>query len=413
MEKHVGEQFNGTIVGLQNFGMFVELKNMIEGFVHLIVNFMARKKFYRNKIHVNIGMIGHVDHGKTTLTAAITIVLAKLGRAKAKKYDETDAAPEEKKRGITINTMYVEYKTEKRHYAHVDCPGHADYVNNMITGAAQMDGTILVVSAPDGPMPQTREQILLGKQVGVPKMVVFLNKSDMMDDEEMLMMVEKEIRSLLKKYGFDGDNTSIVRISALSALNGDLKCEKAIYELMKVVDEFITDPIRDVDRPFLLPIEDTMTITGRGTVVTGRIERGKVKLDEEVEIIGIKPTRKTVVTGLEMFREELDEAKAGGNVGVLLRGVDRKDVERGQVLAKPGTITLAEGVDIILPGDNDQIKVELIVPIAVEKGSKFSIPEGARTIGAGSVTEILKQLLSCFNPPTPDLLYVEHLPRLS
>lgn len=394
---------------------------------------MAKEKFNRSKVHVNIGTIGHVDHGKTTLTAGITTVLSKLGRAQAKKYDEIDAAPEEKKRGITINTMHVEYETEKRHYAHVDCPGHADYVKNMITGAAQMDGAILVVSAPDGPMPQTREHILLARQVGVPRMVVFLNKCDMVDDEEMLMMVEDEIRDLLKKYGFDGDKTPIIRGSALNALNGDAKWEKSIDELMKAVDEWIPDPVRDVDKPFLLPIEDTMTITGRGTVVTGRVERGVLKLNDEVEIVGLRPTRKAVVTGIEMFRKELDEAKAGDNAGLLLRGVDRKDVERGQVLAKPGsitphttfkaeivalkkeeggrhtgfvsgyrpqfyfrttdvtgTITLGDGVEMVLPGDNAQIKVELIAPIAVEKGSKFSIREGGRTIGAGTVTEIIK-----------------------
>ncbi|QMT98719.1 elongation factor Tu [Mycoplasma tullyi] len=394
---------------------------------------MAKERFDRSKPHVNIGTIGHIDHGKTTLTAAICTVLAKAGTSEAKKYDEIDAAPEEKARGITINTAHVEYATQDRHYAHVDCPGHADYVKNMITGAAQMDGGILVVSATDGPMPQTREHILLARQVGVPKMVVFLNKCDVADDPEMQELVEMEVRDLLKSYGFDGDNTPVIRGSALGALNGEAAWEEKIHELMKAVDEYIPTPDREVDKPFLLPIEDTMTITGRGTVVTGRVERGQLKVGEEVEIVGITDTRKVVVTGIEMFRKELDSAMAGDNAGILLRGVDRKDVQRGQVLAKPGSITphkkfraeiyalkkdeggrhtaflngyrpqfyfrttdvtgsiqLKEGTEMVMPGDNTEIIVELISSIACEKGSKFSIREGGRTVGAGTVVEVLE-----------------------
>ncbi|MDC4163508.1 elongation factor Tu [Mycoplasma bradburyae] len=394
---------------------------------------MAKERFDRSKPHVNIGTIGHIDHGKTTLTAAICTVLAKAGTSEAKAYDEIDAAPEEKARGITINTAHVEYSTANRHYAHVDCPGHADYVKNMITGAAQMDGGILVVSATDGPMPQTREHILLARQVGVPKMVVFLNKCDVADDPEMQELVEMEVRDLLKSYGFDGDNTPIIRGSALGALNGEAKWEEKIHELMKAVDEYIPTPDREVDKPFLLPIEDTMTITGRGTVVTGRVERGQLKVSEEVEIVGITETRKVVVTGIEMFRKELESAMAGDNAGILLRGVDRKDVQRGQVLAKPGSITphkkfkaeiyalkkdeggrhtaflngyrpqfyfrttdvtgsiqLKEGTEMVMPGDNAEITVELISSIACEKGSKFSIREGGRTVGAGTVVEVLE-----------------------
>ncbi|AFP75845.1 translation longation factor Tu (EF-Tu) [Mycoplasmoides gallisepticum CA06_2006.052-5-2P] len=394
---------------------------------------MAKERFDRSKPHVNIGTIGHIDHGKTTLTAAICTVLSKAGTSEAKKYDEIDAAPEEKARGITINTAHVEYATQNRHYAHVDCPGHADYVKNMITGAAQMDGGILVVSATDGPMPQTREHILLARQVGVPKMVVFLNKCDVADDPEMQELVEMEVRDLLKSYGFDGDNTPVIRGSALGALNGEPVWEEKIHELMKAVDEYIPTPDREVDKPFLLPIEDTMTITGRGTVVTGRVERGQLKVGEEVEIVGITDTRKVVVTGIEMFRKELDAAMAGDNAGILLRGVDRKDVQRGQVLAKPGSITphkkfraeiyalkkdeggrhtaflngyrpqfyfrttdvtgsiqLKEGTEMVMPGDNTEIIVELISSIACEKGSKFSIREGGRTVGAGTVVEVLE-----------------------
>ncbi|RXY97385.1 elongation factor Tu [Malacoplasma penetrans] len=394
---------------------------------------MAKQKFDRSKAHVNIGTIGHIDHGKTTLTAAICTYLAKKGGAKAMKYDEIDKAPEEKARGITINTAHVEYETENRHYAHVDCPGHADYVKNMITGAAQMDGAILVVAASDGPMPQTREHILLARQVGVPKMVVFLNKCDMVSDAEMQDLVEMEVRELLSSYGFDGDNTPVIRGSALKALEGDATWEAKIDELMASVDSYIPTPTRDTDKPFLLAVEDVMTITGRGTVVTGRVERGTLKLNDEVEIVGIHDTRKAVVTGMEMFRKTLDEVKAGDNAGILLRGIDRKDVERGQVLAKPGSIkphkqfeaeiyalkkeeggrhtpvlngyrpqfyfrttdvtgqiTLDKGVEMINPGDNTKITVELISPIAVEEGSKFSIREGGRTVGAGTVTKVIK-----------------------
>ncbi len=394
---------------------------------------MAKEKFNRSKEHVNIGTIGHVDHGKTTLTAAITTVLSKTGGAKLMNYDQIDAAPEEKERGITISTSHVEYETEKRHYAHVDCPGHADYVKNMITGAAQMDGGILVIAATDGPMAQTREHILLARQVGVPKMVIFLNKCDLVDDPELLDLVEMEVRELLSSYGFDGDNTPIIRGSALKSLEGDAEYEKSITELMDAVDEWIPTPERDVDKPFLMSIEDVFTITGRGTVVTGRVERGQLKLNEEVEIVGLKDTRKTVVTGIEMFRKQLDYAQAGDNAGVLLRGVTREDVERGQVLTKPGTVTphkkfeaevyvlskeeggrhtpffsnyrpqfyfrttdvtgvveLPEGVEMVMPGDKIQVKVELIHPIAIENGTKFSIREGGRTVGAGVVSNIIE-----------------------
>ena len=394
---------------------------------------MAKEKFERTKPHVNIGTIGHVDHGKTTTTAAITKYLGLLGKAKFTAYDQIDGAPEEKARGITINTAHVEYETEKRHYAHVDCPGHADYVKNMITGAAQMDGAILVIAATDGPMAQTREHILLARQVGVPRMVVFLNKCDMVDDEELLDLVEMEVRELLTEYGFDGDNTPIIRGSALKALEGDPKYVKAIEDLMDAVDEWIPTPERDNDKPFLMSIEDVFTITGRGTVVTGRVERGQLKLNDEVEIVGLKPTKKTVVTGIEMFRKQLDFAEAGDNAGVLLRGIDRSEVERGQVLAKPGSVhphkkfkaqvyvlskeeggrhtpfftnyrpqfyfrttdvtgvvTLPEGTEMVMPGDNVTMTVELIAPIAVENGTKFSIREGGHTVGAGSVTEIIE-----------------------
>ncbi|ADG04929.1 elongation factor Tu [Kyrpidia spormannii] len=396
---------------------------------------MAKQKYERTKPHVNIGTIGHVDHGKTTLTAAITAVLAKHGRAQATKYDEIDKAPEEKERGITINTAHVEYETEKRHYAHVDCPGHADYVKNMITGAAQMDGAILVVSAADGPMPQTREHILLARQVGVPYIVVFLNKCDMVDDEELLELVEMEVRDLLNEYEFPGDDVPVIRGSALKALedpNGPWADK--IEELMNAVDEYIPTPEREVDKPFLMPVEDVFTITGRGTVATGRVERGKVKVGDEVEIVGLREEpKKTVVTGVEMFRKLLDEAVAGDNIGVLLRGVDRKEVERGQVLVKPGSIKphtkfraqvyvltkeeggrhtpffngyrpqfyfrttdvtgvvkLPEGTEMVMPGDNVTMEVELISQIALEEGTRFAIREGGRTVGAGAVTAILQ-----------------------
>lgn len=394
---------------------------------------MAKQKFDRSKTHVNIGTIGHVDHGKTTLTAAITNVLAKQGKAEFQAYDQIDKAPEEKERGITISTSHVEYETDTRHYAHVDCPGHADYVKNMITGAAQMDGAILVIAATDGPMAQTREHILLSRQVGVPRIVVFMNKCDMVDDEELLELVEMEIRELLSEYGFDGDNTPIIRGSALKAIEGVAEYEEKILELMENVDQWIEAPERDVDKPFLMPIEDVFTITGRGTVVTGRVERGHLNLNDEVEIVGIRETRKCVVTGIEMFRKMLDFAQAGDNVGVLLRGIDREDIERGQVLAKPGTVTphttfkaqvyilskeeggrhtpffsnyrpqfyfrttdvtgivkLPEGVEMVMPGDNITMTVELINPIAIENGTKFSIREGGRTVGAGVVSEIIK-----------------------
>ncbi len=394
---------------------------------------MAKAKFDRSKPHLNVGTIGHVDHGKTTLTAAITKYLATKGGAVAKAYDEIDAAPEEKARGITINTAHIEYETDKRHYAHVDCPGHADYVKNMITGAAQMDGAILVVAATDGVMPQTREHILLARQVGVPYIVVFLNKTDLVDDPELIDLVEMDVRDLLNSYGFPGDEVPVVRGSAKLALDGDAEAQKAIQELMDAVDSYIPLPTHDKDKPFLLPIEDVMTISGRGTVVTGRVERGVVKLNDEVEIVGIKPTQKSVVTGLEMFRKTLDYAEPGDNVGVLLRGINRDQVVRGQVLAKPGSvtphtkftasvyvlkkeeggrhtaflsnyrpqfyfhttditgvITLPAGVEMVMPGDNVELTVELIHPVAIEKGTKFSIREGGRTVGSGSVTEILK-----------------------
>ena len=394
---------------------------------------MAKEKFDRSKPHVNIGTIGHVDHGKTTLTAAITKVLAAKGGADFVDYANIDKAPEERERGITINTAHVEYQTEKRHYAHVDCPGHADYVKNMITGAAQMDGAILVIAATDGPMAQTREHILLSRQVGVPRMVVFMNKCDMVDDEELLDLVEMEIRELLTEYGFDGDNTPVIRGSALKALEGDPKYVESIEKLMDAVDEWIPTPERDTDKPFLMSIEDVFTITGRGTVVTGRVERGQLKLNDEVEIVGLKDTKKTVVTGIEMFRKQLDYAEAGDNAGVLLRGIAREEVERGQVLAKPGSvhphkkfkaevyvlskeeggrhtpffsnyrpqfyfrttdvtgvITLPEGTEMVMPGDNVTMTVELIAPIAVENGTQFSIREGGRTVGAGVVSEIIE-----------------------
>ena len=394
---------------------------------------MAKAKFDRSKTHVNIGTIGHVDHGKTTLTAAITNYLSKKGLSEAKAYDQIDGAPEEKARGITINTAHVEYQTEHRHYAHVDCPGHADYVKNMITGAAQMDGAILVVAATDGPMPQTREHILLARQVGVPYIVVFLNKCDMVDDEELIDLVEMEVRELLSEYGFDGDNAPIIRGSALQALNGDPAYVAKIDELMEAVDTYIPSPVRDIDKPFLMSVEDVFTITGRGTVATGRVERGVAKLNDEVEIVGIKPTRKTVITGLEMFRKQLDLAEAGDNIGALLRGVNRDEVERGQVLAKPGSVTphtdfkaqvyvltkeeggrhtpfvanyrpqfyfrttdvtgvVKElgGAEMVMPGDHVEMTVSLIAPIAIENGTKFSIREGGRTVGSGNVTEIIK-----------------------
>ena len=394
---------------------------------------MAKQKFDRSKPHVNIGTIGHIDHGKTTLTAAITSVLAAKGLAEKKDYANIDAAPEERERGITINTAHVEYETEKRHYAHVDCPGHADYVKNMITGAAQMDGAILVVAATDGAMPQTREHILLSRQVGVPKIVVFLNKCDMVDDEEFIDLVEMDIRELLNEYDFPGDEIPFIRGSALGALNGDPKWVAKIEELMDAVDSYIPTPVRDYDKPFLLPVEDVFTITGRGTVATGGVERGMVKLNDTVEIVGIKDTISSVVTGLEMFRKLLDFAEAGDNVGVLLRGIDRTQVQRGQVLAKPGsvhphhkfkaqvyvlskeeggrhtaffsnyrpqfyfrttdvtgTITLEPGTEMVMPGDNTVMTVELIHPIAIEQGTKFSIREGGHTVGAGSVTEVIE-----------------------
>ena len=395
---------------------------------------MAKEKFDRSKPHVNIGTIGHIDHGKTTLTAAITKVLGKHNPKVAfRSFDSIDNAPEEKARGITIAVAHVEYETSKRHYAHVDCPGHADYIKNMITGAAQMDGAILVVAAPDGPMPQTREHVLLARQVGVPCVVVALNKVDLMDDPELLELVELELRELLTGYGFPGDDLPIVRISALDALNGDAEAEKGIEALMEAVDSYVPMPERALDKPFLMPIEDIFSIQGRGTVVTGRIEKGIVKVGEEVEIVGFRDTRKTVVTGVEMFRKLLDQGQAGDNVGLLLRGIDKDDVERGQVLAKPGSITphtkfkgsvyvlskeeggrhtpffkgyrpqfyfrttdvtgvmeLPEGVEMVMPGDNVTIGVELITPVAMDKGLRFAIREGGRTVGAGTVTEILQ-----------------------
>jgi elongation factor Tu len=395
---------------------------------------MAKEKFDRSKPHVNVGTIGHIDHGKTTLTAAITKVLAKHNpKIQFRSFDSIDNAPEEKARGITIATAHVEYETANRHYAHVDCPGHADYIKNMITGAAQMDGAILVVAATDGPMPQTREHILLARQVGVPAMVVFMNKVDAVDDPELLDLVELEVRELLSSYGFPGDDIPIVRGSALQALNGEGDGEKSIDELMAAVDSYIPQPAREIDKPFLMPVEDIFSISGRGTVATGRIERGQVKVGEEVEIIGIKPTRKSVVTGVEMFKKLLDSGMAGDNVGLLLRGVERKEIERGQVIAKPGSITphtkfkaevyvltkeeggrhtpffsgyrpqfyfrttdvtgvaqLAEGVEMVMPGDNSQLEVELITPIAMEKGLRFAIREGGRTVGAGTISEIIE-----------------------
>ncbi len=393
---------------------------------------MAKQKFERTKPHVNIGTIGHVDHGKTTLTAAITRVLSKTGGAEFLGYDMIDKAPEERERGITINTSHVEYETSKRHYAHVDCPGHADYVKNMITGAAQMDGAILVVSAADGPMPQTREHILLSRQVGVPAMVVFLNKADMVDDAELMELVEMEVRELLSSYEFPGDDIPVVSGSALKALEGDAEYEAKIVELMDAVDEYIPTPTRDTDKTFLMPVEDVFTITGRGTVATGRVERGEIKVGDVIEIVGMaEESKQTTITGVEMFRKLLDSAVAGDNIGALLRGVDRKDIERGQVLAKPGSIkphtkfkgevyvlskeeggrhtpfftnyrpqfyfrttdvtgvvNLPEGVEMVMPGDNIQMSIELITPIAVEVGLRFAIREGGRTVGAGVVTSI-------------------------
>ena len=392
---------------------------------------MAKEKFERKKPHVNIGTIGHVDHGKTTLTAAITTVLSKSGKAEARAYDQIDGAPEERERGITISTAHVEYETDNRHYAHVDCPGHADYVKNMITGAAQMDGGILVVSAADGPMPQTREHILLSRQVGVPRLVVFLNKCDMVDDEELLELVEMEVRDLLSEYDFPGDEVPVIHGSALLALQGQPEWEAKINELMAAVDEYIPTPARQTDLPFLMPVEDVFSITGRGTVATGRVERGVVKVGDVVEIIGYHETKSTTVTGVEMFRKLLDQAEAGDNIGALLRGISREEIQRGQVLAKPGSvkphtkftsevyvlskeeggrhtpffgnyrpqfyfrttdvtgvITLPEGTDMVMPGDNVVMNVELIAPIAIETGTKFSIREGGHTVGAGNVTEI-------------------------
>ena len=394
---------------------------------------MAKEKFNRAKPHVNIGTIGHVDHGKTTLSAAISKRQSEKGMGQFKDYADIDGTPEERTRGITITTAHIEYETEKRHYAHVDCPGHADYVKNMITGAAQMDGAILVIAATDGAMAQTREHILLAHQVGVPRIVVFINKCDMVDDPEMLELIEMDVRELLSKYGYDGDNTPFVYGSALKALEGDPKYVEKIDELMDIVDEYIPTPERDVDKPFLMSIEDVFTITGRGTVVTGRVERGRLNINEEVEIVGIKETKKTVATGIEMFRKQLDYAEAGDNAGVLLRGINRDDVERGQVLAKPGsvtphtnfecqvyvlakeeggrhtpfftnyrpqfyfrttdvtgTVTLPEGTEMVMPGDNVSMTVELIAPIALEEGTEFSIREGGRTVGAGKVTKIIK-----------------------
>ena len=393
---------------------------------------MAKEKFDRSKTHVNIGTIGHVDHGKTTLTAAITSVLSNKGMAQKTDYDQIDGAPEEKARGITINTAHVEYQTDKRHYAHVDCPGHADYIKNMITGAAQMDGAILVVAATDGPMPQTREHILLARQVGVPKMVVFLNKCDMVDDEEMLELVEMEMRELLSFYDFDGDNTPIIRGSALGALNGVPQWEDKVMELMDAVDNWIPLPPRDIDKPFLMPVEDVFSITGRGTVATGRVEAGIIKVGDEVEILGLGEDKKSVVTGVEMFRKLLDQGEAGDNVGLLLRGIDKNEIKRGMILCHPGQvkahskfkaevyilkkeeggrhtpfhnkyrpqfylrtmdvtgeITLPEGTEMVMPGDNVTIQVELIYPVALNQGLRFAIREGGRTVGAGQITEIL------------------------
>lgn len=390
------------------------------------------KKFQRTKPHINIGTIGHVDHGKTTLSAAISSVLAKKGLATAKKYEDIDNAPEEKARGVTINITHIEYETEKRHYAHIDAPGHADYIKNMITGAAQMDGAILVVSAPDGPMPQTREHILLARQVGVPAIVVFLNKTDMVQDAELLDLVEMEVRELLTKYQYPGNDVPIIRGSALKALEGNVEAEKQILQLMDTVDSYISTPQRDIDKPFLMPVEDVFSIKGRGTVVTGRIERGMVKVNETVEIVGIRETKSTVVTGVEMFRKSLDEGQAGDNVGLLLRGVEKGDVERGQVIAKPGSITphkefkaesyvlakeeggrhtpffsgyrpqfyirttdvtgeltLPQGVEMVMPGDNVEVTVKLISPVAMEEGLRFAIREGGKTVGAGVISKVI------------------------
>ncbi|KKS76374.1 translation elongation factor Tu [Candidatus Gottesmanbacteria bacterium RIFCSPLOWO2_02_FULL_42_29] len=394
---------------------------------------MAQGVFQRNKPHLNIGTIGHVDHGKTTLTSAITHVLAAKGLAKALKYEEIDNAPEEKARGVTINIHHSEYETEKRHYAHIDAPGHADYIKNMITGAAQMDGAILVVSAPDGPMPQTREHILLANQVNVPAIIVFMNKTDMVQDKELLDLVEMEVRELLTKYKFPGDKVPVIRGSALKALQGDAEAIKSIEELMKTVDEYIPEPKRDLDKPFLMPVEDVFSIKGRGTVVTGRVERGKINVNEEIEIVGIKATQKTVITGVEMFRKTLNEAQAGDNVGLLLRGVEKHQVERGQVIAKSGSVTphtefeaeiyiltkeeggrhtpfftgyrpqfyirttdvtgevtLPKGVEMVMPGDSTKMTAKLIVPVALEEGQRFAIREGGHTVGAGVITKIIK-----------------------
>ncbi len=413
--------------------MQLSLQALKYKFTHMAAD--TKQKFERTKPHVNIGTIGHVDHGKTTLTSAIATVLSKQpgSTTKAMSYDQIDNAPEEKARGVTINITHVEYETAKRHYAHIDAPGHADYIKNMITGAAQMDGAILVVSAADGMMPQTREHVILARQVNVPALVVFLNKCDMVDDAELIDLVEQEVRDLLKKYNFPGDEIPVIRGSALKALEGDAEYEKKIIELMDAVDNYIPDPKRETDKPFLMPVEDVFSIKGRGTVVTGRVERGTLSVNEEIEIIGIKPTKKTVVTGLEMFRKTLDKTEAGDNVGVLLRGVEKEDVERGQVLAKPGSITphtefdgevyvlskeeggrhtpffsgykpqffirtgditgeatLPEGVEMIMPGDNAKMTVKLIVPLAMEEGMRFAIREGGKTVGAGVVTKIIK-----------------------
>lgn len=395
---------------------------------------MAKEKFERTKPHVNIGTIGHIDHGKTTLTSAITKILAEKGLSEYRSFESIDNAPEEKERGITINTAHIEYQTENRHYAHIDCPGHADYIKNMVTGAAQMDGAILVVAATDGPMPQTREHILLARQVNVPRIVVFINKVDMVDDEEMLDLVEMEVRDLLNFYQFDGDNVPVIRGSALGALNGDPKWVEKVLELMKAVDEYIPVPVRDIDKPFLMPVEDIFSITGRGTVATGRIETGVITTGEEMEIVGLGiEKKKTVVTGVEMFRKILDRGEAGDNVGLLLRGIDKREIQRGMVIAKPGTITphtefkaevyilkkeeggrhtpfrnhyrpqfylrtldvtgeviLPEGVEMVMPGDNLSIQVKLIYPVAINKGLRFAIREGGRTVGAGQVTEIIE-----------------------
>ena len=394
----------------------------------------TKQKFERTKPHINVGTIGHVDHGKTTLTSAITNVLSKQSgnKTKALKFDDIDNAPEEKERGVTINITHVEYETEKRHYAHIDAPGHADYIKYMITGAAQMDGAILVISAPDGPMPQTREHVILARQVNVPAIVVALNKVDAVDDPEIIELVESDVRDLLKKYEYPGDEVPIIKVSALKALDGDAEAEKQILELMKAVDDYIPDPVRDIDKPFVMPVEDVFSIKGRGTVATGRVERGKLKVNEEVEIVGLHDTKKTVVTGLEMFRKTLDETQAGDNVGVLLRGIEKDEVERGQVLAKPGTVTphtefeaevyilskeeggrhtpfftgykpqfyirtadvtgevtLPEGIEMVMPGDNAKMKVKLIQPVAMEEGWRFAIREGGQTVGAGVITKII------------------------